>query len=273
MLVPRASTPNRIVCLTEEPVETLYLLGAEDRIVGVSGFTVRPKEARKKPKVSLFTSASYDRIRALEPDLVIGFSDLQADIARELVRLGVPVVIFNQRSVSEILSTILATGNLVGKTKEAEALVARLEANLEETVRAAASLPARPRVFFEEWNEPLIAGIRWVEELIELAGGEPIFPELRNAGLAKERIVSPDEVVRRAPDLILASWCGRKVQKPKIRERPGFSTIPAVVNDRIHEIPSSQILQPGPAALTDGLAAIRRHVEAAARALGRTPRP
>jgi iron complex transport system substrate-binding protein len=248
------SYPSRIVCLTEETTETLYLLGQGHRIVGVSGYTVRPPEAREKPKVSAFINAKFDKITALTPDLVLAFSDLQADLTAELVRRGLNVVTFNQRSVAEILQMIRMLGGLVGCQTEAEALADRLAAGLEQIRASAASLPKRPRVFFEEWDEPLISGIRWVEELVEIAGGDPIFPELTDAGLARDRIVDPAEVARRDPEVIFASWCGKKMKKATITGRPGWSDVSAVRADRIYEIKSTYILQPGPAALTDGVA-------------------
>src|SRR6266513_5549436 len=205
--------PNRIICLTEETTETLYLLGQQDRIVGVSGYTVRPPEARLKPKVSAFISAKFDKIEALRPDLVLAFSDLQADLAAELVRRGIAVVTFNQRSVAEILQMIRILGGLVGVQHEAEQLADRLEADLDRIRESASRLPVRLRTFFEEWDDPLISGIRWVEELVEIAGGAPIFPELADARLAKDRIVDPAEVARRNPDVVVASWCGKKVNK------------------------------------------------------------
>jgi iron complex transport system substrate-binding protein len=244
--------PSRIVCLTEETTEALYLLGEGDRIVGVSGYTVRPPEARSKPRVSAFLNARFDKIVALEPDLVLGFSDLQADIAAELVRRGYPVVVFNQRSVAEILQMIRVLGGIVGCADRAEALARGLESDLD-AVRAAATALPRPRVFFEEWDNPLISGIRWVEELIEIAGGTPIFPELRDASLGKDRIVQPEEVVRRCPDVIIASWCGKAVRPERIAARAGWADVPAVRDGHIYEIKSAYILQPGPAALTDGL--------------------
>ncbi|HXD72246.1 MAG TPA: cobalamin-binding protein [Vicinamibacterales bacterium] len=249
--------PCRIVCLTEETTETLYLLGQGHRIVGVSGYTVRPPEAREKPKISAFINAKFDKITALEPDLVLAFSDLQADLAAELVRRGLNVVTFNQRSVAEILQMIRMVGGLVGCQTQAEALADRLAAGLEDVRASAASLPTRPRVFFEEWDEPLISGIRWVEELVEIAGGDPIFPELTTCGLAKDRIVDPAEVARRDPEVIFASWCGKKMKKATIVNRPGWNAVSAVRHDRIYEIKSTYILQPGPAALTDGLAQLR----------------
>ena len=245
--------PTRIVCLTEETTETLYLLGEGHRVVGISGYTVRPPEARDKPKVSAFINARFDKIESLRPDLVLAFSDLQADIAAELVRRGYPVMVFNQRSVAEILQTIRIIGGLVGAGDRAEALVARLVEGLEAIRDRAAGLSVRPRVFFEEWDDPLISGIRWVEELVETAGGIPIFPELAQARLGRERIVDPAEVVRRDPQVIVASWCGKAVKKRTIVERPGWSRISAVRSDRIYEIKSTYILQPGPAALTEGI--------------------
>lgn len=259
--------PQRIVCLTEEPTETLYLLGEGERVVGVSGYTVRPPEARLKPKVSAFTSAKFEKIYALKPDLVIGFSDLQADIARELIAHGITVITFNQRSIAEILQMILMLGGLIGCAEKAERLVEQYRRELEAAAREAATFPQRPKVFFEEWKEPLISGIRWVEELIEVAGGEPIFPELRQEGLAKNRIVEPAAVVERNPDLIIASWCGKKMQPEFIRQRPGWEQIAAVRHNRIYEIKSAYILQPGPAALTEGLAQLRRHIRATAQAM------
>jgi len=255
--------PNRIVCLTEETTETLYLLGQGDRIVGVSGYTVRPPEARSKPKISAFINAKFDKIVALEPDLILAFSDLQADLVAELIRRGLPVVTFNQRSVAEILQMIRMVGGLVGCQPQAEALADRLAAGLEEIRTAAAALPERPRVFFEEWDDPLISGIRWVEELIEIAGGDPIFPELARCGLAKDRIVDPAEVARRDPEVIFASWCGKKMKKATILGRPGWDRVAAVRDDRIFEIKSTYILQPGPAALTDGVQQLRAHLSAA----------
>jgi len=245
--------PSRIVCLTEETTETLYLLGQGDRVVGVSGYTVRPPEARQKPKVSAFIHAKFDKIEALKPDLILAFSDLQADLVAELARRGMNVVVFNQRSVAEILQMIRMLGGLVGCQREAEQLADRLAADLDAVRGGAARLPARLRVFFEEWDEPLISGIRWVEELVEIAGGAPIFPELRRAALAKDRIVDPAEVARRDPQVILASWCGKKMRKAAIVGRPGWNQVSAVRDDRIFEIKSTYILQPGPASLTEGV--------------------
>ena len=245
--------PQRIVCLTEETTETLYLLGQQDRIVGVSGYTVRPPEARQKPKVSAFINAKFDRIEALKPDLILAFSDLQADLAAELVRRGLTVVTFNQRTVAEILQMIRMLGGLVGCQTQAETLADRLSADLDRVRESASRFPIRPRVFFEEWDEPLISGIRWVEELVEIAGGAPIFPELNDARLAKDRIVDPAEVAKRDPQVVFASWCGKKVNKDRIRKRSGWDSVSAVRDDRIHEIKSTYILQPGPASLTDGV--------------------
>jgi len=245
--------PSRIVCLTEETTETLYLLGEGDRVVGVSGYTVRPPEARQKPKVSAFINARFDKIEALRPDLVLAFSDLQADIARELIRRGYPVYTFNQRSVAEILQMVRIVGALVGRADAGDALARRLEAGLEEIRARAALFEVRPRVFFEEWDEPLISGIRWVEELIDIAGGDGIFPELRDKALGKDRIVDPAAVIARNPDVIVASWCGKAMKKRTIVERPGWNRVNAVRDDAIHEIKSTYILQPGPASLTEGV--------------------
>jgi iron complex transport system substrate-binding protein len=245
--------PQRIVCLTEETTETLYLLGQGDRVVGVSGYTVRPPEARLKPKVSAFINAKFDRIEALRPDLVLAFSDLQADLVAELARRGLNVVVFNQRSVAEILDMIRMLGGMVGCQRDAEQLADRLQANLDRIRDQTARRAARPRVFFEEWDDPLISGIRWVEELVEIAGGAPIFPELDGAALAKDRIVDAAEVARRDPQVIVASWCGKKMKKSTIVSRPGWDRVSAVRHDRIYEIKSTYILQPGPASLTDGV--------------------
>jgi iron complex transport system substrate-binding protein len=258
--------PERIVCLTEETTETLYLLGEGERVVGVSGYTVRPPEARSKPRVSAFINARFDKITALEPDLVLAFSDLQADLAAELTRRGVAVVTFNQRSVAEILQTIRMLGGLVGRQADAERLADRLQAGLDEIAQAAARFPRRLRAFFEEWDEPLISGIRWVEELVTIAGADPIFPELHGARLAKDRIVDSSEVARRDPEVIFASWCGKRVRPDAIVGRPGWQRVTAVRHRRIHEIKSAVILQPGPAALTDGvrqIQAVLTHVHAA----------
>ncbi|MEX2269981.1 MAG: cobalamin-binding protein [Vicinamibacterales bacterium] len=245
--------PTRIICLTEETTETLYLLGEQDRIAGVSGFTVRPPEARQKPRVSAFLSADFDRIDALEPDLILAFSDLQADLARELVKRGHAVFTFNQRSVAEILQAIRIIGGIVGATDRAEKLAQELERGLEDIRTSAGRFARRPRVFFEEWPDPLIAGIQWVEELVEIAGGEPIFPGLRAASLAKDRVVDPAAVIERDPDVVIGSWCGKGVNFGKIRARVGWDAVTAVRNGALYEIRSSYILQPGPAALTEGV--------------------
>ena len=245
--------PQRIVCLTEETTETLYLLGAGDRVVGVSGYTVRPPEARRKPIVSAFLHARYEKIERLRPDLILAFSDLQADLCADLIRRGYTVVTFNQRSLDEILQAIRMIGGLVGLAAEADALAARLEAGLDAIRTSSARFAAQPGVFFEEWDDPLISGIQWVEELVEIAGGRPVFPELRRGALARDRIVSPDVVRDRAPDVVFASWCGKKVRKDRIAGRPGWSSVPAVRNGHVYEITSSVILQPGPAALTEGV--------------------
>jgi len=249
--------PERIVCLTEETTETLYLLGEQDRIVGVSGYTVRPPQARKeKPRVSAFISADIPRILDLRPDLVLTFSDLQADIVAALIRAGVAVHAFNQRTVAEILAMIRTLGALVDAQDRADGLADRLAANLEDTRRRTARRGLRPRVYFEEWDEPMISGIAWVSELIEAAGGTDIFPELAACKSAKDRIVTREEIIRRAPDIMVGSWCGKKFRQEKVVARPGFEAVPAVRSGRLHEIKSPLILQPGPAALTDGLAAL-----------------
>jgi iron complex transport system substrate-binding protein len=248
--------PRRIVCLTEETVETLYLLGEQDRIVGVSGYAVRPPQVRReKPRVAAFISADIPKILALEPDLVLAFSDLQADIVTALIRAGVAIHAFNQRDVAGILAMIRTVGALVGAAERADQLATGYERRLA-TIALARRPLAKPKVYFEEWDDPLISGIGWVAELIEIAGGEDVLPKLRFQQAAKDRIVSPDAVRAAAPDVILASWCGKKVVPDKIRKRPGWDRIPAVQNDRIVEIKSTLILQPGPAALTDGLDAI-----------------
>ena len=252
----RQFPPRRIVCLTEETVETLYLLGEQDRIVGVSGYAVRPPRVRReKPRVSAFISADIPKILALEPDLVLGFSDLQADIVAELVRAGLAVHVFNQRDIAGILAMIRTLGSMVGAVEPAEELARGFEQRLAAV--AATPRPApKPRVYFEEWDDPLISGIGWVSELIEIAGGEDALPKLRLQPAARDRIIAPDAVRDAAPDVILASWCGKKVVPDRICMRPGWSDIPAVRNNRIFEIKSPLILQPGPAALTDGLDAI-----------------
>ncbi len=248
--------PRRIVCLTEETVETLYLLGEQERIVGVSGYAVRPPQVRReKPRVSAFISADIPKILALDPDLVLAFSDLQADIVADLIRAGIAVHAFNQRDVAGILAMIRMLGAIVGTSERAETLARSYEQRLADVAASVAGRP-KPKVYFEEWDAPLISGIGWVSELIEIAGGEDILPHLRHRKAAKDRIISADDVRDAMPDVILASWCGKKVKHAAIRARDGWDTIPAVRNDRIVEIKSPLILQPGPAALTDGLDAI-----------------
>lgn len=251
----RTCGPQRIVCLTEEPTEVLYALGEQDRIVGISGFTVRPAIARReKPKVSAFTSAKIDEILRLQPDFVVGFSDIQAEIAAELIRRGVEVWISNHRSVEGILDYVRRLGALVGAADRADAYADGLQRGLDAIAEEAARLPRRPKVYFEEWDEPPITGIRWVAELVRIAGGDDIFPERAAEPLAKQRILEDaGEVVRRAPDIILGSWCGKKFRPEKVAARPGWDAIPAVRSGQLHEIKSPVILQPGPAALTDGV--------------------
>jgi iron complex transport system substrate-binding protein len=249
---------ERIVCLTEETVETLYLLGEQDRIVGVSGYAVRPPQVRKeKPRVSSFTSADVARITALKPDLVLAFSDIQGPIIPGLARAGLSVYLFNQRDLAGIFAMIRTLGALIGCTEKADALARTLEARLDEVAAEAKARTQRPRVYFEEWDDPMISGIGWVSELIEIAGGIDIFPELRAKPEAKERIVTSEQVIARSPDIVLASWCGKKVRVDSFKARAGWETVPAVRAGRIVEIKSPLILQPGPAALTDGLDAIR----------------
>jgi iron complex transport system substrate-binding protein len=246
--------PARIVCLTEETVETLYLLGEEGRIVGVSGYAVRPARVRReKPRVSAFISADFAKIIALKPDLVLTFSDLQADIAAELIRRNIAVHAFNQRDVAGIFAMIRTLGALVGATEKAEALAVSLEDRLDAVREQAEQLPLRPRVYFEEWDDPMISGIEWVSELIEAAGGHNAFPALAANKNAKDRIVTAQDVIAAAPDIIIGSWCGKKFVPAKVTARPGFAAIPAVRDGALHEIKSALILQPGPAALTDGL--------------------
>jgi iron complex transport system substrate-binding protein len=259
--------PRRIVCLTEEPTEVLYALGEQDRIVGISGFTVRPAAARReKPKVSAFTSAKIGEILKLEPDFVVGFSDIQADIAAELIRHGVEVWISNHRSVEGVLDYVLRLGALVGAAGKAQAYADDLRRGLDAIEAEAARLPRRPKVYFEEWDEPLITGIRWVAELVRIAGGDDVFPERAAQSLARDRILADGtEVVRRAPDIIFGSWCGKRFRPEKVAARPGWETIPAVRDGALYEIKSPIILQPGPAALTDGVAAIAGHIRQWAR--------
>ena len=250
--------PERIVCLTEEPTEVLYALGEDHRIVGISGFTVRPARARReKPKVSAFTSAKVDEITRLAPDLVVGFSDIQADIAQALIKRGVEVWIANHRSVAGILAYVRRLGAMVGAADKAGKYAAELEAHVESVRAAAARLPRRPRIYFEEWDEPNISCIAWVSELIGVAGGDDVFPERAACPLGKDRILEdPMEIVRRAPDVIIGSWCGKKFRPERVAARPGWAAIPAVRDAELHEVKSPLILQPGPAALTDGLDAL-----------------
>jgi iron complex transport system substrate-binding protein len=257
--------PRRVVCLTEETTETLYRIGAGDLVVGVSGFTVRPPEARRKPRVSTFLTADADAIVALRPDLVVGFSDLQADVARDLIRRGVAVLVTNQRSLSEILQTVRLVTAAVGRGAEGERLAAALSDGLVRVAEVAASLPRRPRTFFEEWPDPLISGIRWVSELVELAGGEDVCVETRGSHAAKGRIQAPEEVARRDPEVVIASWCGKRARREVIAGRPGWSEVRAVRDDQLYEVPSAVILQPGPAALEDGVRALASILAAVAR--------
>ena len=251
--------PQRIVCLTEEPTEVLYALGQQQRIVGISGYTVRPPQARhEKPRVSAFTSAKVDKILALQPDLAIGFSDMQADIAATLIRAGVEVWISNHRSVAGILGYVRRLGALVGQAAAAEVYAGVLAAHVEQVRQSAALLQQqvgrRPRVYFEEWDSPQISAIRWVSELVGVAGGDDIFPQRALASLGRDRIVAdPLAVVAAAPDIIIGSWCGKKFQPGAVAARPGWADVPAVRNNALHEVKSPLILQPGPAALTDGL--------------------
>ena len=249
--------PQRIVCLTEETVETLYLLGEEARIVGVSAYAVRPARVRReKPRVSAFISADIEKILALAPDLVLTFSDLQADIAASLIRHGVAVHAFNQRDLAGIFAMIRTLGALVGAGDKAEALAASLERRLADKRASGAGLPRRPRVYFEEWDDPMISGIGWVSELIAAAGGEDVFGHLSARKSAKERIVTADEVIAAAPDILIGSWCGKKFVPGKVAARAGFADVPAVRHGWLREIKSTIILQPGPAALTDGIDAL-----------------
>ena len=249
--------PERIVCLTEETVETLYLLGEDRRIVGVSGYAVRPSRVRKeKPRVSAFISAEVPKILALKPNLVLTFSDLQADIVAELVRSNVEVHAFNQRDVAGIIDMIRTLGALVGAANKADALASEAESKIAQMENAARSLPRRPRVYFEEWDEPMISGLGWVSELITAAGGIEVFPQLAARKNAKDRIVSAADVIAARPDIIIGSWCGKKFVPAKVAARPGFAAVPAVATGWLREVKSTLILQPGPAALTDGLDAL-----------------
>ena len=260
-----ARYPERIVCLTEETTETLYLLGEERRIVGISGYTVRPARARReKPRVSAFLSAKTDKILDLKPDLVLGFSDLQADISKDLVKAGLNVMIFNQRSVGEILNMVLVLSSLVGESGKGRLLVERLEDNLSQIRNAAKAFKRRPKVYFEEWDEPMISGIRWVSELVEIAGGEDVFKSLSFSQAAAGRtIADAKEVIAKNPDVILGSWCGKKFRPERVAARPGWDKVSAVKNGQLHEIKSAEILQPGPAALTDGVRRIHEILRSA----------
>ena len=257
--------PQRIVCLTEETTEWLYLLGEQARIVGISGYTVRPRRARaEKPRVSAFLDGRIDKIVALEPDLVIGFSDMQAALADKLIRAGLNVLVTNQRSVAEIHATLRLVASLVGATDRAQAWIDACEARHREIAAAAAAWPKRPRVYFEEWDEPMISAIEWVSQLIGIAGGDDVFPELAVQRMGRDRVIAdPLEPVRRAPDVMIGSWCGKKFRAEKVAARPGWDMMPAMRNGRLHEIKSCDILQPGPAALTDGVEQLHRFIAAA----------
>ena len=261
MLTPDLG-PQRIVCLTEETTEWLYLLGQVSRILGISGYTVRPRRARQeKPRVSAFLTAKIDQILALEPDCVFGFSDLQADIASALIRQGVQVTVFNQRSIAEIFGMMFQVAAMVGQGEHGLTLIREMQQQLAQISASAASLPRRPRVYFEEWDEPHISAIRWVSELLGVAGGDDCFPELSVQSLGKNRIIAEGaEIVRRNPDIIIGSWCGKKFRPEKVAARPGWAAVNAVKNSQLFEIKSPDILQPGPAALTDGVAALHRIV-------------
>jgi iron complex transport system substrate-binding protein len=258
------SGPRRIVCLTEEPTEVLYALGESERIVGISGFTVRPSRARReKPKVSAFTSAKIDAILELRPDFVVGFSDIQADIAAELIRAGVEVWISNHRSVAGIIDYVRRLGALVGASARANAYADELQRGLDDIAAQSARLPRRPRVYFEEWDEPMISGIQWVAELVRLAGGDDIFPELAEKSLGRDRILADDrDILARAPEIVFGSWCGKKFRPDRVAARPGWDAIPAVRDGQLFEIKSPIILQPGPAALTDGVRELAQHIQA-----------
>lgn len=257
---PQPTGPRRIVCLTEETTEWLYLLGEEARIVGISGYTVRPRRARQeKPRVSAFLDGKVDRIVELEPDLVVGFSDMQAALADKLIRAGLNVLVTNQRSVAEIFGTLRLVAGLVGAQARAEAWIAQCQARHAEIAATAAAWPRRPRVYFEEWDEPMISAIQWVSELVGTAGGDDVFPELARQRMGRDRVIADAlEPARRAPDLVVGSWCGKKFRPEKVAARPGWEHVPAVHEGRLHEIKSCDILQPGPAALTDGLAQLHR---------------
>ncbi len=246
--------PQRIICLTTETVEVLYMLGEQDRIVGISGYTTRPEMARKeKPKISAFTSAKIDKILDLKPDLILGFSNLQADIAAELIKAGIEVHVFNQRSIEDILRMIVTIGRLVGATEKAESIVQTIQTKIAKVQNTASLNPRKPKVYFEEWDEPMMCSIRWAAELIDIAGGEDCFPELSQFHSAVERVVTPAQVLERMPDIIIGSWCGKKFQPEDIKSRQGWSAIPAVKNNMIFEIKSADILQPGPSVFEHGL--------------------
>jgi iron complex transport system substrate-binding protein len=257
------TSPQRIVCLTEETTEWLYMLGEEARIVGISGYTVRPRRARdEKPKVSAFLSAKIDKILALKPDCVFGFSDLQADIAALLIRAGVQVTVFNQRSVDEIFSMLYQVAAMVGQAEQGLQRLQQMRAQLDAIQQTAATFKRRPKVYFEEWDEPHISGIRWVSELIGIAGGDDCFPELAQMAMGKDRIIANGKtIVDRAPDIIIGSLCGKKFRPEKAAAREGWQDVPAVLNNQIFEIKSADILQPGPAALTDGVAQLHRIIQ------------
>ena len=254
--------PQRIVCLTEETTEWLYLLGQESRIVGISGYTVRPRRARaEKPKVSAFLSAKIDKILDLQPDCVLGFSDLQADIASQLIKAGVQVTVFNQRSVEEIFSMLYQVAAMVGQAEQGLARITQMRAQLQDMANVAASFKRRPKVYFEEWDEPRISAIRWVSELVGIAGGDDCFPELAAQSLGKNRILANDEaIIARAPDIIFGSWCGKKFRPEQVAARAGWQGVPAVRDAQLFEIKSADILQPGPAALTDGVAQLHHRI-------------
>ena len=259
--------PRRIICLTEEPTEILWALGEGERVVGISAWTCRPEGAREAaPIVSGFVGGNVEKIMGLEPDLVIGFSDIQAELASKLIKAGLSVWITNQRSVAEIMENALLLGRMVGREQESTTMIAGWQAHLDALADKANSWLRRPRVYFEEWPNPMISAIRWVSELIHVAGGENVFDACSHGSLAKERFLAPEDVIAAKPDVIFASWCGKPVDKDEIRQRPGWDEIPAVQAGRIHEIPSATILQPGPGALTDGVAELARHLEAAATA-------
>jgi iron complex transport system substrate-binding protein len=254
--------PQRIICLTTETVEVLYMLGEQDRIVGISGYTTRPAIARKeKPKVAAFTTAKIEKILALAPDLVLGFSNLQADIAAALIKAGVEVHVFNQRSVQDILRMILTTGRLVGAPEKAERIIRDIEAQIEQVRKSASNLPRTPKVYFEEWDEPMMCSIRWAAELIAIAGGEECFPELSQFHSARERMVTPAQVLERMPDIIIGSWCGKKFHPEQVTAREGWTEIPAVKNNMVFEIKSADILQPGPSVFTHGLPKLQHIIQ------------